>query len=73
MLTHCVYFMHRKRNGEKNPGTIERSKIKYKFRITMPSPPMHIFVWRIIIALTYIALNSNAVRPDVRLLSKTGQ
>lgn len=34
---------------------------------------MHIFVWRIIIALTYIALNSNAVRPDVRLLSKTGQ
>lgn len=34
---------------------------------------MHIFIWGIIIALTYIALNTNAVRPDVRVLSKMGQ
>lgn len=66
--------MHRKRKGgPRNLGPKKRSKIKYKLRITVPSPPMHIFIWRIIIALTYIALNNNAVRPDVRLLSEMGQ
>lgn len=68
----CLFHAQEKEGG-KNPGTKEKSKIKYKFRITVPSPPMHISIWRIIIAFTYIALNSNVVRPDVRLLSKMGQ
>ena len=69
----CLFHAQEKERGAEEPGTKKRSKIKYKLRITVPSPPMHIFIWRIIIALTYIALNNNAVRPEVRLLSEMGQ
>ena len=73
MLTHHIYFMDRKRRGEKKgPRTKERPQVECKFKITLSLPPTYIFIGRLIIANTYIALSSTEVRPDVRLLYKMG-
>lgn len=72
MLTHHIYFMDRKRRGKKKkrPRTKERPQVEFKLKITLSLPPTYIFIGRLIIANTYIALNSAEVRPDVRLLYK---
>lgn len=68
-------FHGQKKKGEKKkkrPRTKERPQVEFKLKITLSLPPTYIFIGRLIIANTYIALNSAEVRPDVRLLYKMG-
>lgn len=45
--------------GGRTPGIKEIYKTECKFKIIVSPPPVYIFIWRIRIAITYIALNSN--------------